>query len=98
MALKKKIKKSNGIELNHHRIAMVKIDINQQVTFLVRSYIDEEGRNYEKRYEAGEIKGEPSFPYSEAEFLSFDYDEGMNIKNAYKLLKKQPKFEGAEDA
>ena len=44
MALGKSIKKSNGVTLSYHRIAMVKVDINQQITILVESYIDEDGR------------------------------------------------------
>lgn len=97
MALKKKIVKQNGVELDYHRIAMVKIDTNQKSTILLYSYINEEGRNYEKRYAAGEIVGEPSFPYVDAEYISLNYDENMNIKNAYEWLKTQPQFEGAED-
>lgn len=97
MALKKKITKPNGIELDYHRIAMVKIDTNSQTTILVYSYLSEAGRNYEKSYAAGEIKGEPNFPYVDAEYLTLPYDENMNIKNAYEWLKTQPQFEGAED-
>lgn len=97
MALKKKIRKPNGIELEYHRISMVKIDTNQQVTLLVESYINEEGRNYEKRYAAGEIKGEPSFPYIDAEYIPLPYNQSMNIRNAYEYLKTLPEFEGAED-
>ena len=97
MALKKTIRKSNGVELTYHRIAMVKIDTNQQISILIHSYLNENGRNYEKDYSAGKIKGEPTFPYVEAEYLSLDYDETMCIKNAYKWLKTQPDFEGAED-
>lgn len=97
MALKKKIKKANGLELEYHRIAMVKIDTNQQITILLYSYLSEEGRLYEKDYAEGKIEGEPTFPYVDYEYISFDYDETMDIKNAYKWLKQQPRFEGAED-
>ncbi len=97
MALLKAITKPNGITVNYHRIAMVKIDTNQQITILVQSYLNEEGRNYEKRYAAGEIEGEPIWPYVDAEYMSFDYDESMNITNAYEYLKSLPEFEGAED-
>ena len=55
MALKKVIKKTDGVTLAYHRIAMVKVDVNQQITVLVESYVDEDGRNFEKRYAAGEI-------------------------------------------
>ena len=103
MALRKKIKRKNGIELDYHRIAMIKVDLNQQITVLVQSYLNEEGRNYEKAYAAGSIKGEPTFPYVESEYLNLEYSEDLDIlkgnlnENAYKWLKKQSKFEDAED-
>lgn len=97
MALSKSIIRPNGIELNYHRIAMVKIDTNQQITILIHSYLNETGRNYEKAYTAGEIVGEPTFPYVDSEYRTFEYDETMSIVNAYEWLKRQPEFEGAED-
>lgn len=97
MALLKSITKPNGVTVNYHRIAMVKIDTNQQTTILVHSYINEQGRNYEKAYAAGEIVGEPTWPYVDAEYKSFDYDESMNITNAYECLKTLPEFEGSTD-
>lgn len=97
MALKKTIQKPNGIIVDYHRIVMVKIDTNQQCTVLVESYLNEDGRNYEKDYASGKIQGEPTFPYTVAEYLSFPYDENMNVKNAYEWLKQQPEFVGAED-
>lgn len=97
MALKKSITKPDGIVVDYHRIAMVKIDTNQQTTILLHSYLSDHGREYEKDYAAGKIEGEPIFPYVEAEYISFEYDENMSIKNAYEWLKKQPEFEGAED-
>ena len=97
MALKKKITKPNGVELSYHRIAMVKIDTNQQTTILLHSYINEEDRNYEKAYSSGEIDGEPTFPYVDAEYISFEYSDSMSIANAYEWLKHQPDFEGSED-
>lgn len=96
MALKKKIQKPNGVVLEYHRIAMVKIDVNQQCTILVESYLNEDGREYEKSYARGEIE-EPVFPYTSAEYINLDYDENMNVKNAYEWLKQQPEYEGAED-
>ena len=97
MALQKIIKQPNGVVTDYHRIAMVKIDTNQQVTLLIYSYIDEEARQYEKDYAAGLIEGEPVFPYVDAEYKSIDYDETMTIKNAYEYLKTLPEFEGATD-
>ena len=97
MALKKKIIKPNGLELNYHRIAMVKIDTNQQTTILVRSYLNEAGRQYEIDYANGLIEGEPAFPFAESDYLTFEYSNNMNITNAYNWLKAQSEFEGAED-
>jgi hypothetical protein len=97
MALKKQVRKPNGLVLDYHRIAMVKIDTNQQITILLYSYLNEEARNYEKAYAAGEIEGEPTFPYVDHEYIALDYDESMNITNAYEWLKTRPEFVGAED-
>lgn len=97
MALKKKRKTKNGIELNYHRIALVVIEPNQQTRILLHSYLDENGRNYEKEYAQGKIQGEPSFPFVDAQYMSFEYDENMNMSNAYKRLKKHPDFTDAED-
>lgn len=103
MAVKKKIKERNGVDLEYHRVAMIKIDINQTITVLVESYINEEGRQYEKDYAEGKIIGEPYFPYVSADYITFDYDEepemfkGDITKNVYKWLKKQEKYKDAED-
>ena len=96
MAIKKKIKKTNGIELDYHRIVMIKMDVGQNVTVLVHSYLNEESRQYEKEYAAGKIS-KFEFPYVDAEYLSLDYNEDISIKNVYKLLKKIDKFSGGED-
>ena len=96
MAIRKKITKPNGLALEYHRVAMVKIDTNQQCTILVESYLTEEGREYEKAYARGEIEN-PTFPYTVGEYITTDYDENMSVKNAYEWLKQQPEFEGAED-
>ena len=97
MALKKTIQKPNGLAFEYHRVAMVKIDTNQQCTILVESYVNEEGRDREKAYAAGEITEGFIMPYVYGDYLSLDYDENMNVKNAYEWLKQQPEFEGAED-
>lgn len=97
MALKIVVTKPNGLALEYHRIGMVKIDTNEQITILLHSYLNEEGRNYEKAYARGEIEGEPVFPFVDSQYISFDYDEQMNIKNAYDWLKQQPDFKDAED-
>ena len=101
MALQIKIKSDNGVLLSYHMIAMISIELNQRVTLLVRSYIDEEGRKYDKNYEAGNIVGEPSFPYTNAEYLSIEWNEALPLlsgdllTNAYNWLKDQPSYQGA---
>lgn len=97
MALKKDIIMPNGLTLGYHRIALVTIDVNNSITILRYSYLNEEARNYEKAYSRGEIEGEPLFPYYEYEYMSLDYNENMSVKKAYEYLKTLPMFEGAED-
>lgn len=96
MALKKTITQENGVTTEYHRIALVSIDVNQQTTILVCSYIDENGRNLEKEYANGG-NSEPTFPYIENNYYSFGYDEKMNIENAYNWLKQQADFENSVD-
>lgn len=103
MALQKTIKKENGVQVSYHRIAMIKVDLNQQITLLVESYVDEEGRNYEKKYAEGKISGEPTFPYTDGDYIHIDYDESLSmlkgelIKEAYDWLKQQPDYVGSVD-
>ena len=104
MALKKKIIMQNGLPLEYHRIALVTIEPNMQITILRHSYLNEEARQYEKDYAEGEIEGEPVFPYVEHEYLHFNFAEnipfmlGNPLVCAYALLKKHYKeFADAED-
>ena len=101
MAIKKVTTADNGIVTEYHRVAMVKIDTNQQNTILVQSYLSEAGRQIEKDYAAGLYddleEGMMKFPYVDAEYISLDYDGFMSIEKAYDYLKTLPKFEGAED-
>lgn len=97
MALKKKIIMPNGLPLEYHRIALVSLDINNQNTVLVHSYLNEEARQYEKDYAAGLIQ-DPVFPYVHAEYYNPEYSGAMSIGRAYDWLKTNvPAFEGAED-
>ena len=98
MALKKKITKPNGIQLEYHRIAMMTVEVNQQTTLLVRSNLSEDGREYEKMYESGEIKGNNvTLPYNEGEYYHFEYSDDITIQGAYTLLKTLDEFSGAEE-
>ncbi len=104
MALKKKLTMPNGLQLEYHKISLVNIEPNHQITILRHSYLNEEARQYEKDYAAGLIKGEPMFPYVDYEYVHVDYADnieemtGDTMKCAYGLLKKhRPEFEDAED-
>lgn len=101
MALKKKISMPNGIGLGYHRIGMLKMDVNQQNTILVYSYLSEDGRQVEKDYADGKYKdvdaGLIPFPYYNAEYINAPYDENMTLEKAYEYLKTLPEFEGAEN-
>lgn len=101
MAIKKPIVAPNGIVTEYHRIAMVKIDTNQQNTILVHSYLSEAGRQIEKDYTAGLYKdleeGLMNWPYVDANYLNCEYDGEMTISKAYDWLKTLPAFNDAED-
>lgn len=103
MAIQTKVKKDNGIVLYYHHIAMITVEVNQGVTLLVRSYLDQEARQYTKDYAAGKIEGEPTFPYTDAEYISIDWKDigdlliGDLTKNMYEWLKTQPPYIGAID-
>lgn len=101
MAIKKQVVAPNGITTEYHRIAMVKIDINQQNTVLLHSYLSEAGRQIEKDYAAGLYRdveaGLMNWPYVDERYLNCDYDGDMTISKAYEWLKTLPEFEGAED-
>ena len=104
MALSKKVVMPNGLPLEYHRVALVTIEPNQQVTVLRHSYLNEEARQYEKDYAAGKIEGEPQFPYVAHEYVHMDYAEaiealrGGSMEGAYALLKQhRAEFADAAD-
>ena len=103
MAIQTKVKKDNGIILSYHHIAMITVEVNQCVTLLVRSYLDQEARQYDKDYAAGKIEGEPTFPYTDAEYITIEWKDvgdlltGDLTKNMYEWLKTQPPYIGAID-
>ena len=102
MAIKKKVTADNGIVTEYHRIALITIDVNNQNTILVHSYLSADGRQIEKDYAAGLYNnveaGFMKFPYVDAKYINTVYDENMTVKAAYNYLKTLPQFEGAEDA
>lgn len=101
MAIKKTVTAANGIATEYHRIAMIKIDTNQQNTLLIHSYLSEAGRQIEKDYAAGMYdnleEGMMTWPYVSAQYIHCEYDGEMTIVKAYQYLKTLPQFEGAED-
>lgn len=103
MAIQVNVKSENGILLNYHMIAAINIELNQRATIVVQSYLNEEGRQYDKDYALGKIVGEPTFPYTNMEYLGIEWEEtipllsGDLIQNAYEWLKKQPTYAGAID-
>lgn len=99
MAIRIKKKADNGVITNYHRIALINIDVNNETTVLVYSYLDESGRQIEKDYRAGKIPGDKvAFPFKEAVYHQLDdVDNFMTIEKAYEWLKTQPGFKGAID-
>lgn len=101
MAIKKKVTANNGVVTEYHRIALLTIDVNNQNTILVHSYLSEDARQIEKNYAAGLYdsleEGMMHFPFVEDNYLNCDYDGFMTIEKAYEWLKTLPQFEGAED-
>ena len=101
MAIKKKIKNDDGVVTEYHRIAMIKMDVNEQNTLLIHSYLSADGRQVEKDYASGGHeefeKGLMKWPYVNARYIHCDYDGEMTIEKAYSWLKTQEEFYGAED-
>ena len=101
MAIKIPVTEDNGIVTVYHRIALLSIDVHNQNTILVHSYLGEAGRQIEKDYAAGlynDIEaGMMNFPYVNAKFIHLPYNEDMTIAKAYEYLKTLPQFEGAVD-
>ena len=101
MAIKIPITEDNGVVTEYHRIASLKVDVHNQNTILVHSYLGEAGRQVEKDYANGQYNdleaGMMCFPYVDAKYFHLPYDENMTVVKAYECLKTLPRFEGAED-
>lgn len=101
MAIKKQITASNGVVTEYHRVALIKIDVNQQNTILLLSYLSEAGRQIEKDYAAGLYNdidaGMMQFPYVDSKYINAPYDSDMTVSAAYGYIKNLPEFDGAED-
>ena len=103
MALKKKITENNGITVSYHKISKIEVSVNNQVSILVESYLDESFRQYEKDCAKGVAEDERMHPYIHSEYFSMPYDENTELftgnitKKAYEWLKKQEKYKDAID-
>lgn len=101
MALFKKIKQKNGLELSYHRIALINVDVHNHVTVLVYSYSNQEARLMEKEILNSNENKINELPYMLANYYNYDFDEipellnGNVIQEAYNILKKLPDYEGA---
>lgn len=101
MAIKIQVTTDNGIVTEYHRIALLSIDVNQQNSMLIHSYVNEAARQIEKDYAAGVYndleEGMVKFPYVDAQYINTNYNPDMTISEAYNFIKTLPQFEGAED-
>lgn len=112
MALKKEIELENGVILNYHRITSLNKVTNIMNTIEVNSYISENQRNKEKRYQELQFKNASGEELTEEEkeelekginvlvesdYINAKYDAEMTIKSAYDYLKTLDKYAGAED-
>lgn len=89
MGLKKSKKQKDGVSTDYHRILFLQITPGRQNSIAVVSYINQDARETEKK--------EDFRPYIKTITYELPYDEKMNIKTAYKYLKKLPEFDGATD-
>lgn len=97
MALWKEIVANNGITTKYHRIAMLKIDVGQQISVLVHSYVDEAGRDVEKASNLGGGDTEYTTPYIIGTYISLPYEEDTTMSRVYSKLKEISPLEGAAD-
>lgn len=97
MALKKKIKNKNDIELSYHRIVSLNKITNQTNILEVASYIDGEQRQIELDYYNSTDPNKYMNVFIDTSFLNCPYDETKTIEEYYDYLKTTEKFKDAED-
>ena len=112
MAILKEIEKENGIILNYHRITSLNKITNQNNIIEINSYINENQREKEMKYQNLQRKSanEEELTQEEqtqlekginvlvdAEYIQIPYDENMTIQDAYDYLKTTKKYKDAED-
>lgn len=112
MALQKQIELENGIVLNYHRIVSLNKITNMSNMIEVNSYINEEQRAKEQRYQELQKKNANGEKLTEeekqelnkginvlveADYINVDYDKDMTIEQAYDYLKTLDKYKEAQD-
>ena len=96
MALSKNLTLDNGITLTYHRVVAVNNITNQTSIIEVASYINEEQREKEKKwYETN--NQENMNVYIHTKYFSKEYDENLNVINAYDYLKTLDEFKDSID-
>lgn len=96
MALKKDITLDNGIVLNYHRVVSVNNITNQTSIIEVASYINEEQRNKEKEWYETKSQNDMNV-FINTKFYTKEYDDNLNVVNAYEYLKTLDDFKDSED-
>ena len=94
MALSKEIELDNGVIVRYHRIVSINKVTNVQNTIEVASYTSKEKR--EEEQEAIE-KGLPMNVFIDTTYEVTEYNQDIDIKEAYEYLKTTEKFKNAED-
>lgn len=103
MALLKKIKQKNGLELSYHRVALINVDVHNQVTMLIYSYADQNARMLEKEILESKEDRMAEMPYMLPQYYNFAYTEhpelytGNVLEKTYGILKGMDDYAGAED-
>lgn len=108
MALLKEIEQDNGIVLNYHRITSINNITNFITTFEISSYVNENKRLEEKKYQELQMKENRTQEeenelekginvYIDTDYIQIPYDKDVNIDNAYDYLKTLDKFKNAKD-
>ena len=96
MALNKKIILDNGITMNYHRVVSVNNVVNHTSIIDVASYVNEEQREKEKEWHKNFGKEDLNV-YIVNKVYSIEYDENLNVVNAYEYLKTLDEFIDAEN-
>lgn len=96
MALKKDITLDNSIVVNYHRIVSVNNIVNERSVIEVASYLNEEQRNREKEWYETNSQTDINI-FIQTMFYQKEYDENLNVVNAYEYLKTLEEFTDAEN-